>query len=64
LNAQQGLEMRADQEAAGACNDAQLGAREASREPADHRYMYIALQPEHAGHTLFVDDREAEALRV
>ena len=40
---------------------------EAVWELADHRYLYIRVQPEHAGHaihTLFVDDFDARISRI
>jgi hypothetical protein len=40
---------------------------EAVWELAEHRYMYIVQQPEHAGHamhTLFVDDLDALVARI
>ena len=40
---------------------------EAVWELAEHRYMYIVEQPEHAGHamhTLFVDDLDALVARI
>lgn len=40
---------------------------EAVWELADHRYVYVKVQPEHAGHataTLFVDDFDARLTRI
>jgi catechol 2,3-dioxygenase-like lactoylglutathione lyase family enzyme len=40
---------------------------EAVWELADHRFVYIEVRPEHAGHgkhTLFVDDYDARLLRI
>ncbi len=40
---------------------------EAVWELAEHRYLYIVLQPEHAGHallTLFVDDLDAVVAQI
>jgi len=40
---------------------------EAVRELAEHRYVYIVQQPEHAGHamhTLFVDDLDALVTQI